>query len=146
MLKTSISDVRHLGHNADCVSSLNPSLDRQNEVVGSCLGQKGVEFDPFKIGVVQPLPETQILQGVLLAHPVLYNVFRFGLVLLSCDVCNTDVINTVDCHRSDICILTWCLANLFSKPLACLTFLDKNNFYPIQIWCCVFTAFILRFW
>ena len=69
MLKTSISDVRHLGHNADCASSLNPCLDRQNEIIASCRIPNCIEFGTNKNRVIQLLSDSNLVLRFHCIHP-----------------------------------------------------------------------------
>ena len=61
-----------LGGDADGSRLLNPLGGRHDEAVEAGLGFKRVELHTVKVGVVETLPKTKKLNGVAVAHPVLY--------------------------------------------------------------------------
>lgn len=63
-----------LGHQPDGAGLFDPSLGGQNKAVQTGLFSKPIEFDGFKIGVVELLPDAEKLYGVAVAQPVLNNV------------------------------------------------------------------------
>jgi hypothetical protein len=62
-----------LGIKADSPGGINPFFGREREVVQTCLAFKPIEFERFKFGVVQLLPDTQELDRVPVAQPVVKN-------------------------------------------------------------------------
>jgi hypothetical protein len=63
-----------LGHQPDGAGPFYPSLGGQNKAVQTGLFSKPIEFDGFKTGVVELLPDTEKLDGVAVAQPVLNDV------------------------------------------------------------------------
>ena len=61
----------------------------------------GVEFDPFKIRIVQHFPKSQVLNRIFESHPIFDNVFWLEWILLTCNVCDTDIINPILQHCTD---------------------------------------------
>ena len=53
---------------------------------------KGVEFDPFKIRVIQLFPETKELDGTSAAHPILYNILGLIRILVAGNIGQGDKI------------------------------------------------------
>ena len=52
-----------------------------------------IEFDAFKMGVMQILPNTKIRDCIFAAHPVLYyNIGAFAIIPSLNHVCQTDVV------------------------------------------------------
>ena len=55
------------------VGEVNPPTWRKSEGITTCLSQKGIEFDPFELWVIQSLPHTKILNSVSITHPIAHN-------------------------------------------------------------------------
>jgi hypothetical protein len=65
-----------LGRKPDGAGLFDPSLGSQNKAVQTSLFSKPIEFDGFKIGVVELLPDAEKLDGVVAAQPnVLYRYY-----------------------------------------------------------------------
>lgn len=66
------------GERIHLLVSVNLTFGRaKGESITPCFLEKGVESDPFKLRVVKFLPKSHILDGILQAHPVLYNILWF---------------------------------------------------------------------
>jgi hypothetical protein len=60
----------------DGAGLFDPSLGSQNKAVQTGLISKPIEFDGFKIGIVELLPDAEKLDGVVAAQPnVLYRYY-----------------------------------------------------------------------
>ena len=53
---------------------IDPLTWRQDETVETRPVSKPLEFEGFKIGVVEPLPDAQELDGIAVSHPILDNL------------------------------------------------------------------------
>ena len=72
---------------ADSSRLLNPFGGGHYETIKTCLGSKRVELHTVKCGVMQALPQTEKLDGVAVAHPVLYGEAWVIAVAITGDVC-----------------------------------------------------------
>lgn len=57
--------------------------------------KRGSNSTPFKRGVVQLLPQSEVFQRVLQPHPVLHHVFRLGRIFLAGDVRDADIVDAI---------------------------------------------------
>ena len=82
----------------DMVVKLVSSIHREGLNVNALLPasrKRGANSTPFEMRVIQHLPYTKILNGVLKAHPVFNYIFRLQWILLPCDIRDTDRIHSV---------------------------------------------------
>ena len=77
------------------ISEFNPARRTHCKRVFARFRQKGVEFDPFEIRVVELFLYSQILQGIAKTHPVFDDILRFNGIPLSRDVGKTDIVFSI---------------------------------------------------
>ncbi len=94
-----------LRNNAYCSCQLNPTRWTKREGITTRLSQKGIEFDPFELRVIQCLPHAKILNRIFKTHPVFDYIFRLKRILLPCDVRDTNIVPPVLRKRTDSRIL-----------------------------------------
>ena len=101
----------HLSHVQNSFSSGNAGTGTCFHSHNSCLFQQlsalflTPSIEGVRIGVVKCFPQTEKLDGITIAHPITNHSIGVNVILLSGNVRNTDIVNTIDIHRSDICIL-----------------------------------------
>jgi hypothetical protein len=71
---------------------IDPLTWRQDETVETRPVSKPLEFEGFKIGVVEPLPDAQELDGIAVSHPVLDDKVRSIGLLVFGDVGQGNII------------------------------------------------------
>ena len=80
------------GGEADGMRGFDPLPGSQDKAVETGPVSKPLEFEGVKIGVVQPLPNTQKLNGIAVAHPVLNDMIRAIRFLVFGNVRQADVV------------------------------------------------------
>ena len=85
-----------LGNNANCTGAFDPLFRGQSKAVQACLFSKPVEFDGFKIQVVEPLPYTQKFNRIAVAQPISDQVIRVLRVSVASDVCKANVVRLIN--------------------------------------------------
>ena len=86
--------------NANRVESLNPPRWTHCKGIVPRLGQKGVEIDPFKVGIVQLFPKSEKSNRRATSHPILNDIFRLDGILQCGYVRDTDIISPIVANYS----------------------------------------------
>ena len=72
---------------------IDPVADTDRKCMKTGLLFKVVEFDHFKLTVINLLPRSQVFQCDTVSEPVLYNIRRPGITSLGCrHIRNADIV------------------------------------------------------
>jgi len=80
------------GNNADSSGFFDPLFWGKGETIQTCLHSNPVEFDGFKIGIIELFPNTQKFYSVTVSQPIPHKVIRALDVLIASDISDANVV------------------------------------------------------
>ncbi len=92
------------GFDADGVGFFDPLFGREREAIQPGLFSKPLEFEGFKIGVVQLLPDSKKLNRVTVAQPILDDVVDPIRFFIARDIRDADEIRFVASLHRDFAV------------------------------------------
>lgn len=111
---------------------------RKYESIASCHIHKGVEFDSFKIWIMNFFPQTKKFNGATATHPILDNIFWFCCIFISCNVGYGNIVFTSLCIKNNLSSFDYyCFIFYHTLPLKTFGFCNFlsniKQFYKTEV-------------